>query len=167
MIAWQASHFRQLHRIATGILIAYWCALFVGTHIPNPERFLPPDVSDKTLHVLAYFGLTFLLLTRDALSKPFTFRRGVILWGAVLVYAALDELLQAIPALNRTADVGDWAADVCGAVLALGGFMICRAALVRCLGLPAAKANQSRPSAADAGVSEVPTVPKPADDETR
>ena len=136
MTAWQVSRFRHLRRIATGILIAYWCALFVGTHIPNPERFLPPDVSDKTLHVLAYFGLTFLLLVRDALGRPFTVRRGLLLLAAVSVYAAVDELLQAIPALNRTADVGDWAADVCGAALALGAFVICRAALVRCLGRP-------------------------------
>jgi len=130
-------------------LVAYWCALFVATHIPNPERFLPPDVSDKTLHGLAYFGLTFLLLTRDALSRPFTARRGMTLLGAVLVYAALDELLQAIPALNRTADLGDWAADVAGAGLALGGFMTLRAALVRTLGWPTDQTPRSTPRAAE------------------
>lgn len=114
----------SLRSSLTLVLALYWLALFVGTHIPNPQDFLPEDVSDKTLHLLAYAGLATLLLVRERLVEWVTWGRGLTLLAVVVAYGALDELLQAIPSLNRTADFGDWAADVLGASTALAVFLL-------------------------------------------
>jgi hypothetical protein len=77
-------------------------------------------MSDKTMHVMAYFVLTFLAWyaispyhkVNWARAKPWC----VIL--AVVLYGVVDELLQA--RVNRSADVRDFLANLFGVVLALG-----------------------------------------------
>lgn len=107
-------------RAINGFVAAYWIAMFVGTHIPNPEAIIGPEVSDKLLHFVAYFGLASLLIGRRRLlasqwPTPRQLSRLLILVG---VYAAVDELLQLVPGINRHADVWDALADGAGALTA-------------------------------------------------
>lgn len=108
----------RLKPLATPALAGYWLLIFVATHIPNPEDLPAPDVSDKLLHFSAYFVLYGLLSVRYRLLSggwPGGRRQGQFLL-LLTTYAALDELLQMLPAVNRNADWLDGIAD-CGGLL--------------------------------------------------
>ena len=115
------ARFRRLLGVA---LTAYWMALFVSTHTPIPKGMLPPQVSDKTLHFVAYFGLAYLLALWCSTKSPLTGKRAVALFLLLLAYGAADELLQL--AVNRNADVYDWLADISGAAAGLAGLRLTR-----------------------------------------
>lgn len=112
--------------ILTGI---YWTALFVATHVPVPHIPGLPENSDKGMHLVAYAGLAWWL----GLWRMLRGERRVPVAGVVLVvcvvYGAADELLQ-IP-VGRQADVRDWLADACGALLGIGMLIPTRALLRR------------------------------------
>lgn len=97
----------------------FWAALgftLVMALLPAPPS-LPVEAGDKTLHIIAFAGLSLLA----SLSFP---RRRVIelfVWMATL--GALIEVLQMIPALHRDAELGDWVAD-CAASSAV--LLMCR-----------------------------------------
>lgn len=103
-------------RLSGTLLAVYWVAIFVTTHIPNPEA-IAPKVSDKTLHFGAYAGLTLLWLawlqTRSKLHWKW------LGWTLPLmaVYGAADEILQ-IP-VGRHCDLYDWFADMGGVAIGL------------------------------------------------
>ena len=106
--------------LANGAVAGYWLAMFVGTHIPNPEAIIGPEVSDKLLHFVAYFVLMTLLAGRERLLSvrwPAGRKLGHLLL-LVTAYAATDELLQAVPGINRHADLYDALADFAGAFAA-------------------------------------------------
>ena len=93
------------------ILIVYWCLMFAGTHMPKVPDALE-QVSDKTLHFLAYCGL-YVLLVIDAVARRRVSGKLLIGFAALCaVYGIVDELLQ-IP-VGRSADVRDWLADMRG-----------------------------------------------------
>ena len=105
-------------------LIAYWVALFVGTHIPTVPAGVA-EVSDKLLHYLAYGGLAGLMaLDRFVRGRLSTSREAWrvlgLLWLILAIYGAVDELLQS--PVGRTTDFGDWLADVIGAACGLALF---------------------------------------------
>ena len=113
-------------RLANGAVVSYWLAMFVGTHIPNPEAIIGPEVSDKLLHFAAYFVLMTLLAGRERLLNarwPAARALGCCLL-LVTGYAAIDELLQAVPGINRHADLYDALADFAGAFAAAVLFFI-------------------------------------------
>ena len=93
------------------VLIAYWCLMFVGTHVPKVPDALE-QVSDKTLHFLAYCGLSVLLVIDAAARRRVTGRLLIGFAALCAVYGIADELLQ-IP-VGRSADVRDWLADMRG-----------------------------------------------------
>lgn len=96
-------------------LVAFWMALvfaFVMAVLPQPPA-LPGAPTDKTQHVLAFVTLT--ALARFAYPQA----RVVTLILAFALFGALIELVQLIPALHRTADVADWAADVAATLATL------------------------------------------------
>jgi VanZ family protein len=97
-------------------LAGYWCTIFVLTHMPA-RRLPAPAVSDKVAHMAAYFGLAALLYAWLWVRYPA--RRTIGLWviGICAAYGAADELLQ-IP-VGRSASLGDWLADVAGAMIAV------------------------------------------------
>ncbi|MBC8290490.1 MAG: VanZ family protein [Planctomycetes bacterium] len=108
----------RLKSLATPAVIAYWLLIFVATHIPNPEDLPAPDVSDKLLHFSAYFVLYGLLSLRHrvlGLAWPNSTQQARMLLVTV-TYAAVDELLQKLPMVNRNADWLDGVAD-CGGLL--------------------------------------------------
>ncbi len=106
-------------RLATPIILGYWLAMFVGTHLPNPELLIGPVVSEKALHFGAYFVLAGLLSIRTQLRQR-AFRRASAVRIVLLLttYAAIDELLQGLPQINRHADWWDGVADITGAISA-------------------------------------------------
>ena len=108
------------HRVTNGIVALYWSVMFIGTHIPNPETIIGPEVSDKLLHFSAYFVLMAMLVGRvRLLSSQWPAFGNLLRWLLlVTVYATLDELLQAVPGINRHADLHDALADVAGAFTA-------------------------------------------------
>jgi len=106
-------------RLATLLCcIAAWVGAFVATHTPVPAPPLGMHISDKTLHVVGYFALaTVFWLTLLAYGKSGRVR--TVATGIILaVYGAFDELTQ--PMFNRCASIGDWLADLCGIVIAVG-----------------------------------------------
>lgn len=104
--------------------VTFWSAMFVGTHIPNPDLGELPEHSDKAMHLLAYGGLAFLLGLWRAAFRRMTLQDYGMIFGLCAVYAVCDELLQAIPVLNRQCDVFDGMADGIGAALGLAALFL-------------------------------------------
>jgi VanZ family protein len=110
-----------LKRAATPAAAGYWFALFVGTHIPNPQMLIGEHVSDKVLHFSAYFGLYLVLATRIRIlhgTWP-TMKQTIILAAMTSLYSAFDEITQGIPIINRYPDIMDAVADCVGVVAAI------------------------------------------------
>ena len=109
------------------VLAGYWVSMCVATHVPNPPAVVPVQVSDTWLHLVAYLGLAVLLVQGIAVVRPVSRRDAVLLWAVAVVYGALDEVTQMVPALHRTAEWKDWAADVAGAAIGvLVGILVSR-----------------------------------------
>jgi len=101
-------------------LALYWPTLFVLAHIPIPRIVRQAHVSDKSLHLLAYLILTFLLWSAIRPLEPVRWRRAAVwcLLVFVAVYGVCDEGLQHFVG-GRSVDPKDFAADMVGAVAAL------------------------------------------------
>ena len=105
------------------VLICYWISEFVGTHVPKVPEFIE-EVSDKTMHFMAYTGLALLLALTAASFRSLKTRHLLWLLLVIAIYATIDELLQ-IP-VNRSASPADWAADMLGALVGLAAFLVLR-----------------------------------------
>ena len=94
---------------------------FVMALLPKPPE-IPGEPGDKVQHMVAFFTLGALAATgwRD--------RRLASLFAALAAFGAAIELLQAIPARHRDAELADWLADMAAAAAALG---VVRLALLR------------------------------------
>ncbi|MFV1967017.1 MAG: VanZ family protein [Pirellulaceae bacterium] len=112
------------HRIAMGILVMYWIALFLGTHLPVRGV---STVNDKTLHFLAFAGLSFLLAWAVAAFRP-TWRLLVFVLVITVTYGAFDEVTQMLVP-RRHADIWDWMANIVGGSVGIACYLICLAAL--------------------------------------
>lgn len=107
-------------KLSVVAITIYWPLLFIASHIPMPKAVQDANISDKSLHVLAYFLLAFLLW---ACTHPYQKVRWCQLgpWRVLLViacYGVLDEWLQGAMG-NRQADMHDFFADIIGATLSL------------------------------------------------
>lgn len=123
--------------VASGTaLTVYWIALFVMTHLP-PElvsRILfnffssgdevLEEGGDKTMHLVAYAGLAFLLASFLWIRGVEGIKRWKVTFIVLGVYAIVDELLQ-IP-FRRTADVRDCIADWVGVAIGYCCFLLAR-----------------------------------------
>jgi len=106
-----AKHWPFLRRLA---FVGYAMALFVATHWPalKIEGTGRPDL---WIH-LGAFGLWTLFLINARFFGPSISVRSILIAGGIgVVYAAIDESLQAIPWVRRHAAVDDFVAD-CGGV---------------------------------------------------
>jgi len=103
------------------LTMAYWLALFTATHIPSPP--VPAGPSDKTLHVLAFAILSFLLVVAFGGPKA-SWQRRIGLCCLVLLYGAGDELSQALTA-TRHPEFDDWLADLAGTLAGLVAAVAC------------------------------------------
>jgi hypothetical protein len=102
-------------------LALYWPTLFVLAHIPIPAVVRRAGMSDKSLHVLMYMILTFLLWSVVEPQSKLRWRRATpwLTLAVVLAYAFCDEYLQRFVA-GRSMDARDLVADAIGALAALG-----------------------------------------------
>lgn len=107
-------------KIAACVLALYWPALFVLAHIPIPHVVQEADVSDKSLHFLAYLILTFLLWSVVSGNQKVNWRQASpwLVLFVILVYGILDEWLQSYVA-GRSCDVRDFFTDLAGALAGL------------------------------------------------
>lgn len=107
-------------KIAACVLVLYWPALFVLTHIPIPHVVQEADVSDKSLHFLAYLILTFLIWSVVSGDRKVKWRRAApwLVLFVIVVYGILDEWLQSYVA-GRSSDVWDFFIDLAGAITGL------------------------------------------------
>ena len=107
------------HKYILLILLVYWPALFVLTHIPIPQLARRSGMSDKMMHVLAYMALVFLWWLSISPYRKVDWRK-VKVWLALAVmvwYSAFDEWLQGH--IGRSADVRDFYANMAGVLLGL------------------------------------------------
>src|SRR4030042_5641331 len=104
-------------KIAACVLIFYWSALFVVTPVPIPDAIQKADVSDKSLHFLAYLILTFLLWSVVSGDKKVKWTQAApwLVLFVIVVYGILDEWLQNYVA-GRSCDVRDFLMDMAGAL---------------------------------------------------
>lgn len=101
----------RITTIRTGIAV-YWLTMFLATHLPVQQVMEQLPTTDKHLHFGAYAVLGFAL---PWWGWAATWGLAARLWMVILLYAALDELLQ-IP-VGRSAEWGDWFADAAGALI--------------------------------------------------
>lgn len=88
-------------------------------HIPIPELVYRAQVSDKSLHFLAYLVLVFLLWFAISPNRKVNWRKAAVWWVlfAVVWYGVIDELLQRY--VGRSCDVTDFLANLAGALTGL------------------------------------------------
>jgi VanZ family protein len=98
-------------------LIIIWLSLTDSNEI-NPAKFFPFPNSDKFAHLLAYSGLTLVLLF-DSCNRKL---RGKINYIVLLIPAILGlalEFFQFLLTKSRQADLFDFVADLAGIALCL------------------------------------------------
>jgi hypothetical protein len=112
-------------RIRPIVFWGYTVLLMTATHVPGSALPVIPVVwIDKVEHFAAY-GLWTTLLLWSGLLRPGPFRglaARAMLWSVLLAVA--DELTQTIPALRRSGDALDAAADAIGSACAVCAFWI-------------------------------------------
>ena len=98
-------------------VVVYMAAIFVASSSSNPP--VPSDVTDVSLHTVAYFGLTMRLiraLARGAWSGV-TLTTLAAAWAIAVLYGVTDEWHQSfVP--NRQAELRDVGSDAIGAFVA-------------------------------------------------
>ncbi|MHC4626000.1 MAG: VanZ family protein [Planctomycetota bacterium] len=110
----------------TGVLLAiYWPALFISAHMPVPKVVLDSDVSDKSLHFLAYLILVFLLWFTVGDGKKVNWRSASPWWVflTMVAYGVVDEWLQ-LYAAGRSCSVWDFLVDMTGTLTGLCLFSV-------------------------------------------
>jgi hypothetical protein len=91
---------------AVTVLVSLAVVFTPGADVPSA----PPGV-DKLVHGALFAAL--------ALTGRWAGIGRGVLAGLLVLYAAITELLQAIPALERAPSVDDWVADVVGTLIGL------------------------------------------------
>lgn len=112
-------------KITAVLLAIYWPVLFVFAHIPIPQVVHEADVSDKSLHFLAYLILVFLLWFTVSDGKKANWRTASP-WRVFLImvaYGIIDEWLQSYVA-GRSCDAWDFVADLASITTGLALFSI-------------------------------------------
>lgn len=106
-------------------VIAYMAALFYLSSPGAPSQ--PPQISDKTLHVVGYGGLALVTLRAVAGGRwsGVTWSAVVIAWAIAALYGVTDEIHQMFTA-GRSPELADVGADALGAAAAVGACGIIR-----------------------------------------
>lgn len=107
-------------KTTTVLLAIYWPVLFIFAHIPVPRAVQEADVSDKSLHFMAYLILVFLLWFTVSDGKTVNWRKASPWWVFLIMvaYGIIDEWLQSY-AVGRTCDAWDLLADVTSTITGL------------------------------------------------
>jgi VanZ family protein len=109
----------QRQKLTLFLLLLYWVAIFILAHIPIPKLVYKAQVSDKTIHFLAYLILAFLFWFAMNPGRKVNWRKASVWWVFLITagYAVIDELLQGY--VGRSCDAMDFAADLIGAFTGL------------------------------------------------
>lgn len=101
------------------LLLLYWPGVFILAHIPIPQLVYKAQVSDKSLHFLAYLVLVFLLWFAISPNKKVNWRKAAVWWVLFVAvwYGVVDEMLQSY--VGRTCDIMDFFADLAGTLTGL------------------------------------------------
>lgn len=117
----------MIARLLVPAFALYALVLFAATHWPNLR--IESDVierPDLLIHLGAFGLWAFLLHLTRLTGDPRSARTALKTAGIGALYAAVDELTQAIPILGRTAVWDDYLANLAG--VALGATAACTAA---------------------------------------
>jgi len=95
-------------------LLLYWPTIFVLAHIPIPQLVYKAQVSDKTLHLITYLILVFLLWFAVSPDKKVNWGKAAVWWVLLITagYGGADELLQGC--VGRSCDIKDFLANLVG-----------------------------------------------------
>lgn len=111
--------------IGTWVWLSYWALLCAATHSPQPGwPGWAPEPSDKTLHLVTYFGLGLLGWLVLSAGKNGVTWRPFEWFSLVVVYGAADEVIQTI--CRRYCSPSDLIADAIGAALAIAAVEVYR-----------------------------------------
>jgi len=118
-------------------LLLYWPAIFVLAHIPIPQLVYKAQVSDKTLHLVAYLILVFLLWFAVSPDRRVNWHKAAVWWVLLIMagYGGVDELLQGC--VGRSCDIKDFLANLVGVIggLILFSFLTFQPALLAVTGI--------------------------------
>jgi VanZ family protein len=107
----------------TGVVVLYWLAILIATHVPLAKSQNPGRSWDKLGHLAAFAGLSALLcLTGATLWRP-SWRLYASVFMMVAAYGAMDELSQRFSP-GRSSDFRDWIADLLGAGIGILCFAV-------------------------------------------
>lgn len=109
----------QQRKITIVLLILYWPALIVLAHMPIPQSVQNAEVSDKSLHFLAYLILVFLLWFSVTPNEKVKWHKIPvwIIFFMIAGYGAIDEIVQSV--VGRNCDILDIAANIAGILTGL------------------------------------------------
>jgi VanZ family protein len=112
-------------KITSVLLAIYWPVLFICAHIAVPKVVREADVSDKSLHFLAYLILVFLLWFTVSDGKKVKWRRALPWWVflTMVAYGIIDEWLQSY-VVGRSCDAWDILADLTSTITGLVLFSV-------------------------------------------
>jgi VanZ family protein len=112
-------------KITAALLAIYWPVLFIFAHIPVPRAVQEAEVSDKSLHFMAYLILVFLLWFTVSDGKKINWRKASPWWVFLIMvaYGIIDEWLQSY-AVGRTCDAWDLLADLTSTITGLVLFSV-------------------------------------------
>jgi VanZ family protein len=98
-------------------VILYMAGIFIASAMPNPPA--PSNVPDVSLHAVAYFGLSLLLIRALAIGTWSGVKASTLVLACVIAvaYGVTDEWHQSFVA-NRHAELRDLRADAIGACAA-------------------------------------------------
>ena len=107
------------HRWLLVALLVYWPAMFIATHVPVHDLGARTGMSDQTMHVLAYLGLSVLGWLAVSPQNKVNWRKPKvwIILAAVVWYSVMDELLQGL--VGRSAEISDFVANMVGVLIGL------------------------------------------------
>ncbi len=112
-------------KVMSVLLVVYWITIFVLAHRPIPQWVYEAQVSDKSIHFIAYLILVFLLWFSVRPDEKVNRRKAAVWWIVLVmaVYAAADEITQGY--VGRHCDFTDFLADMAGtfAGLIMLGFL--------------------------------------------
>ena len=118
-------------------LSLYWPTIFILAHIPIPQLVYKAQVSDKTLHLIAYLILVFLLWFAVSPDRKVNWGKAAVWWVLLITagYGGVDELLQ--PWVGRSCDIRDFLANLAGVTggLILFSFLTFQPALLAVTGI--------------------------------
>ena len=97
----------------------YWPMIFVLTHIPVPRAVGRLGMSDKTMHVIAYMALAFLVWLSISPYEKVNWKKAKvwIVLAALAGYGAFDEFLQG--RVGRNPELADFLMNISGILLGL------------------------------------------------